>query len=96
LATPETVKKRLESSICDAPMASTETLNVGTNSTNSEQMKRPNQPPPRIPPPRMDLHHPKPSAPPLHLLQNDNDNFNENTRARQNQSWNNNNQSNNY
>jgi hypothetical protein len=89
LATPEQNKKRLESSVCDAPMASTETLDVGINSTNSEQMKRPNQPPPKIPPPRMDLHHPKPSAPPLHLLQHENNNFNENIHARQNQPWNN-------
>jgi len=89
LATPEQQKKRLESSVCDAPMASTETLDVGINSTNSEQMKRPNQPPPKIPPPRMDLYHPKPSAPPLHLLQHENNNFNENIHARQNQPWNN-------
>ncbi len=89
MATPEQNKKRLESSVCDAPMASTETLDVGINSTNSEQMKRPNQPPPKIPPPRMDLHHPKPSAPPLHLLQHENNNFNENIHARQNQPWNN-------
>ncbi|CAF1449560.1 unnamed protein product [Adineta steineri] len=72
LATPEHGKRHLASVICDAPMASTETLNVGSNLMRTEQMKRPKQPPPKIPPPRMDLDHPKPSAPPLDLLQNDN------------------------
>jgi hypothetical protein len=92
LATPEHNKQRVESAISDAPMASTETLNVPSNPTNSEQLKRPKQPPPKIPPPRMDLHHPKPSAPPLHLLEHDNNNLNENIRPhqglRQNQQWN--------
>ena len=72
-------------------MASTETLNVGNHAGHNEQMKRPQQPPPKIPP-RTDLHHPKPSAPPLHLLQQDNNNFNETIRPpqrlRQNQQWN--------
>jgi hypothetical protein len=54
-------------------MASTETLDVRSNAANSEHSKRPQHAPPKIPPPRMDLNHPKPSAPPLHLLQNDND-----------------------
>lgn len=44
-------------------MASTETLDVGTSS--SELNRRPQQAPPRIPPPRLDLAHPMPSAPPL-------------------------------
>ncbi len=46
-------------------------------------MKRPKQPPPKIPPPRMDLQHPQPSAPPLHLLQEDQHQFNENVRPHQ-------------
>jgi hypothetical protein len=64
LATPEHNKRHLASMVHDAPMASTETLDVGI----SEHKKRPQQMPPQIPPPRMDLTHPKPSAPPLHLL----------------------------
>ncbi len=96
MATPERNKRRLESSNFDAPMASTETLDIRTNSANSEQMKRPKQPPPKIPPPRMDLNHPKPSAPPLHLLEQDNNNLSENIhphqRLRQIQQWNNQNQ----
>jgi len=93
LATPEHNKRRVESATCDAPMASTETLDVAGNSTNSERMKRPKQPPPKIPPPRMDLNHPQPSAPPLHLLEHDNNNLNENIRPPQRlqtfQQWNN-------
>lgn len=69
LAKPEANSSRLESIHCDAPMASTETLDVGGH---NEQNKRPAQAPPRVPPPRMDLpHHARPSAPPLHLLQQD-------------------------
>ncbi len=83
MAAPEHNKRRVESTLCDAPMASTETLDIGTNATNNEQMKRPKQPPPKIPPPRMDLQHPQPSAPPLHLLQEDQHQFNENVRPHQ-------------
>ncbi len=72
MATPEQDKRHSGKTICDAPMASTETLDVRSNAANSEQNKRPKQPPPKIPPPRMDLDHPIPSAPPLHLLQNEN------------------------
>ena len=76
-------------------MASTETLNVGNHAANSDQIIRPQQPPPKAPP-RTDLHHPKPSAPPLHLLQQENKNLDENIRLhqrlRQNQQWNNQNQ----
>ncbi|CAF1246546.1 unnamed protein product [Rotaria sordida] len=94
LATPEHAKQRIANTLCDAPMASTETLDVANNTINSERMKRPTQAPPKIPPPRMDLHHPKPSAPPIHLLQND---LSENTRphhhhVHQIQQWNNKNQ----
>ena len=73
MATPEQHNKRVGKVLFDAPMASTETLDVSVYSANSEQMKRSNQIPPKIPPPRMDLYHPKPSAPPLHLLQQEND-----------------------
>ncbi len=83
MATPEHSKRRLESGTVDAPMASTETLDVTGNPANSERMKRPKQPPPKIPPPRMDLNHPQPSAPPLHLLEHDNNNLNENIRPNQ-------------
>lgn len=72
MATPEQSNRRGERAFCDAPMASTETLDVASYSANGERIKRPNQVPPKIPPPRMDLHYPKPSAPPLHLLQQDN------------------------
>lgn len=72
-------------------MASTETLDVGAHSVHSEPMKRPKQPPPKVPPPRMDLDHPKPSAPPLHLLENENTNENlyPQQHIRQVQQWNN-------
>ncbi len=82
MATPEHDKRRLGSAVCDAPMASTETLDVGGNSIKGEHLKRPKQPPPKIPPPRMDLNHPKPSAPPLDLLHNDN-HISENIRPHQ-------------
>lgn len=58
-------------------MASTETLDAGSHSAKSQRVQRPKEPPPR-----MDLHHPKPSAPPLHLLQDDS---NENTHSQQQQ-----------
>lgn len=82
MATPERDRLRLGNFTCDAPMASTETLDVGGH----ERMKRPQQTPPKIPPPRMDLYHPKPSAPPLHLLHSD---TNENTQMPRGQHWNN-------
>lgn len=90
MATPEQSNRRAERVFCDAPMASTETLDVGTSSINSEHMKRPNQVPPKIPPPRMDLYHLKPSAPPLHLLQQEN-NHDHTHHSQANQRWNNNN-----
>jgi hypothetical protein len=83
LATPERNNRHVESANFDAPMASTETLDIAGNPSNSERMKRPKQPPPKIPPPRMDLNHPQPSAPPLHLLEHDNNNLNENIRPHQ-------------
>ncbi|CAF0742594.1 unnamed protein product, partial [Didymodactylos carnosus] len=79
LATPETGKKHQRSrvqstAISDAPMASTETLDVHPSSTNltlsptsNNPLQRPTIPPPKIPPPRMDMV-PQPSAPPLHLM----------------------------
>ncbi|CAF2384609.1 unnamed protein product [Rotaria sp. Silwood2] len=96
LATPEHIKRHIGNTLCDAPMASTETLDVGINPINSERLKRPTQAPPKIPPPRMDLNQPKPSAPPIHLLQNDlDDNTRPHYRLRQIQQWNNNNNNNN-
>jgi hypothetical protein len=35
-------------------------------------MKRPKKPPPKIPPQRLDIKHPEPSAPPLHLIEDNN------------------------
>ncbi|CAF0916258.1 unnamed protein product [Rotaria sp. Silwood1] len=93
LATPEQAKRRTGTTLCDAPMASTETLDVGNITINSERMKRPTQEPPKIPPPRMDLNHPKPSAPPVHLLENDlSENIRPHYRLRQVQQLNNKNQ----
>ena len=60
-------------------MASTETLDV----VSGEIMKRPKQAPPRIPPPRLDLTHPKPSAPALHLLHDDPTQIQPHQRVRQ-------------
>ena len=83
MATPEQDKRRLGNTVYDAPMASTETLDVGVG----ESAKRPQQPPPRIPPPRMDLTHPKPSAPALHLLHDDQTQVQPHQRVRQVQQW---------
>ena len=52
-------------------MASTETLDARSISKNSELTKYQVQLSPQIPPPRMDLVLATPSAPPLHLLQDD-------------------------
>ena len=53
-------------------MASTETLDVGTTASSIDLNRRPKQAPPKVPPPRLDLAHPKPSAPPIHLLHQEN------------------------
>ncbi|CAF2140111.1 unnamed protein product [Rotaria magnacalcarata] len=76
ISTPTSYQRHLGFAVSDAPMASTETLNVGSNSAKIQSMNRPAE----VPPPRMDLSHPLPSAPPRHLLQTD---LNENMQPHQ-------------
>jgi hypothetical protein len=44
---------------------------VETQSTSNEPKKSSKKSPPKIPPQRMDLTQAEPSAPPLHLIEND-------------------------
>ncbi|CAF0809938.1 unnamed protein product, partial [Didymodactylos carnosus] len=79
LATPETEKKQqkllhLHSTVNnDGSMTNTETLDIHPSNSalvtasSNIQLQRPTVPPPKIPPPRMDIL-PQPSAPPLHLM----------------------------
>ncbi|CAM2730287.1 unnamed protein product, partial [Rotaria socialis] len=85
-STPASYQRHLGFAVSDAPMASTETLDVGSNSAKIQHMKRPAE----VPPPRMDLSHPLPTAPPLHLLQTDlNENMQPQQRMHHMQNWNN-------